>query len=140
MNTPEPCCYCKNLYWNVLEEENPDYIAECKLGLLLGIQECNLLHYVASNLTTIEDRYLQAVRVPETNSELYCWKIVDQSDNVPIGFIYVGPEGMAVDWIAFADGYVWPKVNNIISAINAVQKYLDKRWENGTLEKRAYIN
>jgi hypothetical protein len=40
---------------------------------------------------------------------------------------------MAVNWIAFADGYEWPKVNNIQSATKALQEYFDWRWDRGSL-------
>lgn len=86
------------------------------------------------------DRYLTTVQVPNNSSELNCWKIIDRGDYVPIGFLYVGTEGMSVDWIAFADGYEWPKVNNLIDAINAIQVYLDERWMYGLLDKKTYIN
>jgi hypothetical protein len=84
--------------------------------------------------------YLQAYQLPNNNSELSCYKIVRRDNGLPIGFIYVGIAGMSVDWIAFADGYVYPKVDNIIDAVNAIQDYLDKRWSDGSLMARTFIN
>ncbi len=31
MNTPKPCSRCKHLYADCMQEDNPDYMAECKL-------------------------------------------------------------------------------------------------------------
>jgi len=36
MNTPEPCDKCEHLYVNYLFEDDPFYLAECKLGHSLG--------------------------------------------------------------------------------------------------------
>ena len=44
MNTPEPCCRCDNLYWNVLYEEDVSYGAECMVGLPMGDCRCPSLH------------------------------------------------------------------------------------------------
>ena len=43
MNTPYPCYDCDNLYWNVLYEDDPSYMAECMLGLEMGDEECGEL-------------------------------------------------------------------------------------------------
>jgi hypothetical protein len=64
-------------------------------------------------------------------SELNEWKI--QEKETTLGYLYVGPSGMSIDWVAFADGHEWPKVNNIIDAIRALQEYFDMRWHNGSL-------
>ena len=40
MNTPEPCCHCKNLYSDCMHKDDPFYEAECKLGLTVGRGLC----------------------------------------------------------------------------------------------------
>jgi len=40
MNTPRPCDDCENLYYECMQEDDPDYLAECKLGLELGDVNC----------------------------------------------------------------------------------------------------
>lgn len=68
---------------------------------------------------------------PNCPSELYEWKIIQHKQT--IGYLQIGNWGMAVNWIAFADGYEWPKVNNIQSATKALQEYFDWRWDRGSL-------
>lgn len=68
---------------------------------------------------------------PNCPSELYEWKIIQHKKT--IGYLQIGNWGMAVNWIAFADGYEWPKVNNIQSATKALQEYFDWRWNRGSL-------
>ena len=89
----------------------------------------------------LED-YLTTYRIPSgDDKEKSYWKIVPRDRaQVLVGILSVGPKGMSVNWNCFADGYEWPKVNNLIDAINAIQDYLDKRWMNGTLNRRTYIN
>ena len=29
MNTPKPCYFCKHIYVNCMQKDNPDYKAEC---------------------------------------------------------------------------------------------------------------
>lgn len=65
------------------------------------------------------------------SSELNEWRIQEKENT--LGYLYIGTNGMCVDWIAFADGHEWPKVNNIIDATNALQEYFTKRWRNGNL-------
>jgi|WetSurMetagenome_2_1015567.scaffolds.fasta_scaffold01476_29 hypothetical protein len=46
MNTPKPCDTCQYLYVNVLEEDNPNYMAECEKNLKLGNTQCKeFKHY-----------------------------------------------------------------------------------------------
>jgi len=40
MNTPEPCCDCEKLEWDVLFEDDPNDIASCLMGLTLGNPVC----------------------------------------------------------------------------------------------------
>lgn len=41
MNTPEPCCGCELLYYNVMTEDDPnDMSDECKLGRTVGDVTC----------------------------------------------------------------------------------------------------
>ena len=44
MNTPEPCVNCKHLYWDCMQEEDVFYMAECRLGLPMGREECTRFH------------------------------------------------------------------------------------------------
>lgn len=39
-NTPEPCLRCKHLYADCMQKDNPDYSAECKLGLEMEKDDC----------------------------------------------------------------------------------------------------
>lgn len=45
MNTPSPCDTCKHLYYNVLCEDDPSYMAECKKDLLMGDEKCKEYKY-----------------------------------------------------------------------------------------------
>lgn len=40
MNTPFPCNLCVHLYYDCMVEDDPDYMAECKLGRDLGDTMC----------------------------------------------------------------------------------------------------
>ena len=40
MNTPKPCDTCKNLYWDVMSEDDPCSMAECKYGMPMGDMFC----------------------------------------------------------------------------------------------------
>jgi hypothetical protein len=44
MNTPKPCDTCKNLYYDVMQRENPDYMAECMMfsigAVWFGKEDC----------------------------------------------------------------------------------------------------
>lgn len=40
MNTPKPCDVCKKLYTNVMFEDDPSYLSECKEGRELGNMNC----------------------------------------------------------------------------------------------------
>jgi len=39
-NTPEPCSSCGNLYYNVLQEDNPAYDSECTKHMKMGKKNC----------------------------------------------------------------------------------------------------
>lgn len=41
MNTPFPCYKCCHLYVDCMQEDNPSYMAECKLGLQMGDSKCD---------------------------------------------------------------------------------------------------
>jgi len=40
MNTPSPCNKCLHLYYDVMCEDDPSYMAECKLNLPIGNERC----------------------------------------------------------------------------------------------------
>lgn len=41
MNTPKPCDECRHLYCDAMREEDPSYMAECSLGLIMGRENCS---------------------------------------------------------------------------------------------------
>jgi len=49
MNTPKPCNECNNLYFDCLQEDDPSYTCECKLGLPIGEKTCKSFEKLNEN-------------------------------------------------------------------------------------------
>jgi hypothetical protein len=42
VNTPEPCCKCKYLYYDCIMKDDPDCYTECTKGGIIGTTDCPL--------------------------------------------------------------------------------------------------
>jgi hypothetical protein len=73
MNTPEPCDKCFNLYWDVMQEDDPSYSAECKLGLLMGNMDCEEFYPCDISSYMSLKKYIEKVKKDLEYFESY-WK------------------------------------------------------------------